>query len=269
MRKRLVFLGILAFALAVSLEGFLNRAEIKNAFFAYQKGALPDAQPYVEFVSHETQEKNGGDQTSETEASMPNERPAPNEESLPSRINLAVPFTSQAPYANWALPYQEACEEASILMAARYKRGEPIRSPEDADQEIGRLVEFQNELFGDYQHTTAEQTAELARRFYGFSETYVKYHFTVEDIKRELAKGNPVIVPAAGRQLPNPYFRAPGPLYHMLVIRGYTEDVFITNDPGTKRGEEFTYSHQDLMNAVHDWNNGDVENGIPAMVVLR
>ncbi|KKR45570.1 MAG: hypothetical protein UT82_C0026G0013, partial [Parcubacteria group bacterium GW2011_GWB1_40_14] len=93
---------------------------------------------------------------------------------------------------------------------------------------------------------------------------------TVDTIKRELAAGNPIIVPAAGRELGNPYFTSPGPLYHMLVIRGYTsDDKFITNDPGTRRGEEYTYKFDILMNAIHDWNGGDVINGKKVIIVLE
>jgi len=47
------------------------------------------------------------------------------------------------------------------------------------------------------------------------------------------------------------------------------EDKFITNDPGTKRGENFAYKYQDLMNAIHDWNNGDVKNGRPVVLVVE
>lgn len=195
--------------------------------------------------------------------------PLEESERLPASVNLNVPFTPQAPHANWDLPYKETCEEASLLMVARYKRGEPIVSREDADKEILELVEFENNYFGYYEDTTAEETAKIARKYYGFESTEVVYDFTIEDIKKELAQGNPVLVPAAGRQLGNPYFRRPGPLYHMLVIRGYTKDKFITNDPGTRRGEKFVYDYDVLMNAVHDWNGGEVESGRRVMIVVR
>jgi len=67
------------------------------------------------------------------EVGSPN--PSPNSVSSPqqiqndillSEINLPVPFTPQAPHANWAMPYKEACEEASALMAIRYSFGNPI-----------------------------------------------------------------------------------------------------------------------------------------------
>jgi len=61
-------------------------------------------------------------------------------------------------------------------------------------------------------------------------------------------------VPLAGRELNNPYFRAPGPIYHMLVIKGYDSDEFIVNEVGTKRGDSFKYKYDVLINAIHDWN---------------
>mgnify|MGYP001618174552 FL=1 len=68
--------------------------------------------------------------------------------------------------------------------------------------------------------------------------------------------------------LPNPHFRNGGPEYHTLVIRGYTEDSFITNDPGTQFGENFLYKYSDLMNSIHDWNEGDVKNGKRLVLVI-
>ena len=280
MRKKLVFLGIFAFPLLIVTGGFLNRVQIRDFIFAHQKTSLPEAQPYIAFISS-TDTYNSTSQIEhipeyssepaeeKIEESAITTKEQKETEILPDTINLDVPFTPQAPHANWDLPYQEACEEASLLMVARYKNGNIINSPEDADLEIRKLVEFQNNFFGDYKDTTAEETAEIARIYYGFENTEVVYDFTAEDIKKELMAGHPVIVPAAGRQLPNPYFRSPGPLYHMLVIRGYTPDRFITNDPGTKRGEEFVYKYADLLNAVHDWNNGDVENGRKVMIVVK
>lgn len=245
--EKIIILGTITLVL---FGGFFynQRAHIRDFIFEYQKASLPDAVPPSLYTN-----------THDREYLY----------TIPESVNLAVPFTPQAPHANWDLPYQEACEEASLLMVARYKNSETISSSEDANKEIGQLVDFENGFFGDYKHTTAEQTAEIAREYYGFKNTEVIYDFTVLDIKKELSRGNPVIVPAAGRQLPNPYFRTPGPLYHMLVIRGYTKDKFITNDPGTKRGEEFVYKYEDLLNAVHDWNGGEVEGGQKVMIVVK
>ena len=179
---------------------------------------------------------------------------------LPSEFNLAVPFTSQAPHANWDLPYKETCEEASLYMVHAYYEGikEGKIAAEIADAEIKKIIEFEKEIFGYYEDTTAEQTGTLAEMMYGHEKIELIENPTVEQIKTHVAAGHPVIVPAAGRLLGNPNFTAPGPIYHMLVIRGYTKDgKFITNDPGTKNGEAYVYDFDTVMNAMHDWNNGD------------
>ena len=92
---------------------------------------------------------------------------------------------------------------------------------------------------------------------------------TVDQIKQSIANGYPVLVMAYGKDLPNPYFSNGGPEYHALIIRGYTETEFITNDPGTWRGENFRYKYDDLMNAIHDWNNGGVKDGRKVALVME
>src|SRR3989344_4989971 len=76
--------------------------------------------------------------SSSSSSSVQSEEQTPN--TLLAEVNLPVPFTSQAPHANWDMPYQEACEEASALMAIRYAFGNPIFSPNDADAGIRDLV---------------------------------------------------------------------------------------------------------------------------------
>ncbi len=190
----------------------------------------------------------------------------PKEIILPETLNLKVPFICQAPLGDWGSPFKDACEEAVILMIHYYFQGKLIE-PKTAAKEIKDLVEFGIEL-GFYESITAGQTTQLIRDYYGY-KAEVHYDISIEDIKKELAKGNPVIVPAAGKMLKNPYFTPPGPLYHMLLIKGYTEDNLIVNDAGTKRGADYTYSYSILEKAIHDWNNGDVENGRRAMITVQ
>jgi len=186
----------------------------------------------------------------------------------PTAINLAVPFTSQAPTSNWNLPFQEACEEASIIMVNAYYKGRTLL-PAETEDEINSLVDWQNKEFGSYLDTTAEQTATMLRSYFGYEHVEVSYEVTAETITAELKAGRPVIIPAAGRQLGNPYFTSPGPLYHMIVIKGVAENGdFITNDPGTRRGHNYTYKPEKLLSAVHDWNDGEVETGRRAMIVV-
>lgn len=189
---------------------------------------------------------------------------------FPAQFNLAVPFTSQAPHADWALPYQEACEEASAYMVAEYYKGTPAGKidPDVADEAILELIDFEDDYLGYHLDTTAEETASIIDAFYGLS-VLVMVDPTVESIKEEVAAGRPVIVPAAGQELGNPNFTGAGPLYHMLVIKGYTENTFITNDPGTRNGENYVYDIDVLMSAIGDWNNGDPANGAEKVIFVR
>ncbi|MEK7130214.1 MAG: C39 family peptidase [Patescibacteria group bacterium] len=186
---------------------------------------------------------------------------------LPAEINLKVPFTAQAPHANWELPYGEACEEASALMVHYFYQKKTF-TKEMADSEIKKLVDFQTKKYGFYKDSTADETARFIKDYLKYKKVRV-LQATIGAIKQELAAGRPVIVPAAGRLLGNPNFRRPGPLYHMLVVKGYTKDgKFITNDPGTRKGANYVYDQKVLMNAIHDWNGGDVNNGKKLIIVI-
>ncbi len=189
---------------------------------------------------------------------------------IPEQFNLAIPFTSQAPHANWALPYQEACEEASAYMVSAYYAGmeSGLIDPDIADAELLELVAFEQDFLGTYLDTTALETVNFIDAFYQYG-SFVKLDPTVEEIKAEIAAGRPVIVPAAGKLLGNPFFSGDGPLYHMLVIKGYTENAFIVNDPGTRNGENFVYDIDVIMNAMGDWNGGDPEHGAKVVIFTQ
>jgi len=119
---------------------------------------------------------------------------------LPSEINLNVPFYPQAPDADWGMPWQEACEEASIVLAYYYAIGQDL-TKEKFKEEIHNLVDWQNENFGDYEHTDIDQTSEMLKKVFKFSSFQILENLSVEEIKQQLAQGNVIIAPFAGRQL--------------------------------------------------------------------
>ncbi len=197
---------------------------------------------------------------------------------IPEFVNLEIPFISQAPYAIWDELHDNACEEAAIIMVYYYLNKKEL-TQETAEQEILNLVDWQIKNWGGHFDLDAEQIVELFKNYFGstslatssYQNIELIYNFTVEDVKKELTDGNPIIIPAAGRLLGNPYFTPPGPEYHALVIKGYDDEKseFIVNDPGTKRGADFRYNYKILENAVHDFNNGDVLAGKKAMIVIK
>jgi hypothetical protein len=276
MRKRLLILIIgLAILAALGAGAFAFRVALKDAVYAASKPKLPPAAPYVAPSAPKVQVPSAKVQENpKLQAPKPEMPPAPsNVKSQTSKVeaqelNLAVPFTPQAPHANWDLPYQEACEEASAIMAAAYFSGESSFTPEEADRRILKLVEWEKARFGYYEDTTAAETAAMLREYFGLSAE-ARPVASIDEIKKPLLEGRLVILPAAGRLLKNPYFRGQGPLYHMLVVKGFTKDGrIITNDPGTRRGADFVYDPATLWNAVHDWNGGKVAEGAKLMIVV-
>jgi hypothetical protein len=195
--------------------------------------------------------------------------PEQSEPKVVESINLAVPFTPQAPHGDWGEPYQEACEEASLYMVARYYEGEPVGliEPDTADDAILSIVDLE-ESMGLSQDVTIAELAVVAQAGWNYQTRLIE-NPTIEQIKDELIAGRPVIVPLAGRLLGNPFFTQPGPIYHMLVIRGFTqEEQFIVNDPGTYRGEGYLYDFDTVMGAMHDWNGGEEIIGGSKVVLI-
>ena len=190
------------------------------------------------------------------------------EGALPENLNLAVPFLSQAPKKNWEMPYQEACEEASMIMVDAFYRGRTTAfAPEEGDRAILDLVAFE-EARGKSPDLTAAEVREIASAKWGY-DVVVTSTVTPDLVKRALANGYPVILPADGRRLENPNFRNGGPPYHMLVIKGYVgNERWITNDPGTRLGADFIYRYPHLLTVARDWNGGNVPQGTPVLIVL-
>lgn len=187
--------------------------------------------------------------------------------SFPEKALIEVPFTVQAPNSNWDATHEEACEEASLIILKHFIKKEPMGSPEQVEAEIQSMIKYETDN-GYKQDITMDELAQIARDYYGFKTARVEKNITVEDIKRELAAGRPVIVPASGKKLDNPNFKNGGPLYHNLVIVGYDKKGFITNDPGTRKGEGFRYTYENLFNAIHDWNPTDINQGKKVYLVF-
>lgn len=200
-------------------------------------------------------DKNGqGDAKVEQQQSKPDLKP---KTIIKEALLLEVPFTSQAPTGNWDELHNDACEEASAIMVAEYFSGN--RSQEltasFVESEIEKLTEWQQQNYGYYLSITTEETAKMIESVYGL-RTSIAFEFTENKIKEALNKNQLVILPANGRLLGNPNFKQPGPIYHMVVIIGYDEQGFITNDPGTRRGKHYRYDFDTLYEAAAEWNHG-------------
>lgn len=203
----------------------------------------------------------------------PKPKPAPLDpldakQGLPAEMNLDVPFTSQAPSQNWDMPFQEACEEASAIMVDAYYKGRSGVLPADEmEKEIRDLVAYEQKTLGHYEDTSATEMVTWIKGYFGYEDVRMLPVRNAEDIQRAVANGYPVLLMADGKKLQNPNFRNGGPPYHVVVVKGYSKGKFITNDPGTRKGKDYLYTFERLMDAAHDWT-GKAANGSPVMLIV-
>jgi hypothetical protein len=185
-----------------------------------------------------------------------------------------VPFSPQAPFGEWSDPRQEdGCEEMAAIMAMRWVNQKTL-TKEEAKKELLALSAWQTEKYKTYIDTSAQDTAErIFKGYYNYDKVKVVYDIDIVAIKKEIIAGRIVIVPLDGRAIKNPFYTRGGPERHMLLIKGYdpVTKEFITNDAGTRRGENYRYGEGALINAVRDYPTG---NHIPitesrrAMIVI-
>src|SRR3989344_390935 len=255
-------LGIgLLIAILLGVGLYINRHSVEQIA---RQATLPEAKPY-----ETTAAINPTPQITTLVPATPSPNSTAGVTSLPKDTNLAVPFTAQAPHANWEDPYGELCEEASVLMAISYLTNKKIPNAAFADTALLAIKAFEDKRFGFYKDTNAEQTAIILREHFSYKKVEVKQNPTINDIKQALADGRVVLAPVAGREIGNPYFQSPGPLYHMIVIKGYTDTgKFITHDPGTRRGADFLYDQARIMKAIHDWRtDGNIDLGKKVVII--
>lgn len=192
---------------------------------------------------------------------------------LPTELNLKMAFYTQAPFSDWSMPWQEACEEASILLVAN-EYFHHRWSRENFRDEILKLVEWQTKTFGDYKDTNASQIQRMLKEYLGL-ESVIYKDPSFADIQKVLDRGHFIVMTFAGKQIGNPNYRNGGPLYHAMVIKGYKAGAssggasavqkVITADVGTRNGEDYVYNWSTLQRALHDFTT-PIDNGAKLMI---
>lgn len=254
MKNRKILIGLLAIIiLFIGLNFIVPKA--KN--YIYRQEIEKKNKATIEKISEEDIfikkiTKPDSEAITETTSETPRE--------LPNQAYLEVPFITQAPLeteANWTL-HEESCEEAATLQAYLYETNKTI-TREEANTEILDMIAWQKkeENFGKHKDLYADDMRKFITGYYGLKNPEVKifYNAEIEDIKKIIVSGHPVIVPITGDILNNPYYPYPG--YHMLTVIGYTEDRIITNDNGTRRGADFSYDMKIFEAAMKD-AGGDI-----------
>lgn len=171
-----------------------------------------------------------------------------------------VPFTSQAPTGTWSDDRQQnACEEASALMAIWWAKNQKPASSQDALKQILDIATYEEKTFGTSEDTDAADTvARIFEGYFKYKKAEAVSDITLQDIIQEIMKGHLVILPMDGIKLANPHYTQPGPERHMLLIVGYDAKTkeFVTNDSGTRYGSGYRYPEQKVFDAIREYPTG-------------
>ncbi len=176
--------------------------------------------------------------------------------------NIPVPFTPQAPEGKWVQPWLDACEETSVAMVQAYYQNKTFTVP-TARNAILEVLSIKNKVYGASYDENASTITELINSYLPW-EARIQKNPTLEQMKQQIDLGYPIIIPVDGKLLFNPHFKNGGPVYHMIVISGYDDEKqeFITQEPGTRFGNNYHYGYATLLTAIHDYvPGGQTKNG--------
>ena len=196
------------------------------------------------------------------------------ESGLPDQHLIKTAFVQQAPEKNWDEPWQDACEEASLITVDFYYKNQSTVTTQQNRDAILKMIDFENKK-GFTSDLYISQMVTVAQDYLGY-KTKIIENPTIEDINQYLTQNIPVIVTANGKILyqENKHFNSGGPYYHSLVILGYndTKKQFTVHDVGTQFGAYFKYSYSLLMESIHDFpasgKKEDINNGQKRVLVL-
>jgi hypothetical protein len=187
-----------------------------------------------------------------------------------------VPFVSQAPFGDWKDPrQQDGCEESAVLLAVMWAKNQTL-TKEEALNYILAIATYEKDTYGSFTDTSTKDTENrIVRGYFHYDQSQIVNLHSISDIIAPLTAGKLVIVPTNGQLLHNPNFTNAGPERHNLVIRGYDSSTheFITNDPGTRKGENYRYPEDVLFNAIRDYPTGQhlqiIGNSKTAIIVWK
>lgn len=185
-------------------------------------------------------------------------------------FNLAVPFASEIPDGRWVKPWNNACEEASIIMVEAWYQGEEAISITEAKARMTPLFAWEDQHFGGNANSDAAQTVELITAKADFTARII-HNPTLEAIKTELRAGRPVISLNYGYELKNPlhHWVRNGSYYHMMVLTGFDDSTqeFLVNDTALEEGLDYRYSYDTILNSLHDYDRArDATDGPPTVL---
>jgi len=176
---------------------------------------------------------------------------------------LDIKFYSQFPLdiATWIKyeePYQNFCEESSLLNWYYYLTWKQP-SLNEYDKDLLKLKKIEDLiLVWWYKHSSLENTLKSLIAFQDDNQKVfweIIENPTIEVIKENISKWNPIIVPLYWKWLTNPLFRDWWPIYHNLIIKGFKNDIFIVNEVWVSNWDWFKYKQNELMENIYNYDS--------------
>lgn len=189
--------------------------------------------------------------------------------SLPPAVQIYAPYYSQAPDGRRELPRSMFCSEANLVLAAYAISGKPL-SKEQFKQEMLAMIPIQEKSFGTYFSIPMRDLKSVYDTMYPeIGNARILDNPTLEDMKAQLARGSVIIAPTAGRLLDNPFFYWQWPRFHTILIIWYDETHFYVNEVGMTGWENYRYTHETVMHAMHDFvAQGDITQWKKLVMVI-
>lgn len=180
------------------------------------------------------------------------------------RVILPVPYVSQVPDGVWVSPWDEACEEASLLMVQGFYAGATTIGREGAKAEMRKMFAWEQERWKDVEDADAERILVLGDAFSVGSR--VVRDPSAGEIVAELRAGHPVIAVVDMYALWGE--RPAGDGYHVVVVTGHDADKgeFQVMDPA--KDDIRWYAASRLMASLHDYDFKTKEATGPATVLF-
>lgn len=187
-------------------------------------------------------------------------------------INLPVPHIWEIPDGVWVRPWNNACEEASLMMVEEFYLGrkEENVSGKEIKAKLTPLFAWQDRVFGSNADSDSKRTARIINEYSSF-EAIIKQNPTLEEIKAELDAGHPVISFHYAKGMnPDHRFRAGGSYYHVMVITGYDDATqeFMLNDSEFQNGLDYRYGYATIMDTLHDFDHTRRKADGPPVVIF-
>lgn len=186
---------------------------------------------------------------------------------LPQEKIIECQFYPQAPRANWVQPYEDYCEEATVIIWVNCMNEQTV-DLKTFEWELSDIDHYFTTNFWKSHDQNIDQMAQAIAEQYTWI-TQIVEEPTFDDLKQAVAKWYVIIVPLDGRQLKNPHYRNWGPDYHALLVVGYKWDKVVTHDVGTSHWAYYEYDKDVFFNAIHDLDRKNITNGKKRFLIIH